>query len=84
MVNVLQADGQISGVQLASGDDLSAKFVVNSAGAWAQKLAQTVDIVLPVDPVKRQVFVFDTIVDTGELVYPLTVLPSGLYLILFD
>lgn len=81
VVNVLQADGQISGVQLASGDDLSAKFVVNSVGAWAQKLAQTVDIVLPVDPVKRQVFVFDTIVDTGELVYPLTVLPSGLYLI---
>jgi glycine/D-amino acid oxidase-like deaminating enzyme len=35
---------------------------------------------LPVDPVKRQVFVLETNVQT-EVVYPLTVFPSGLYLI---
>lgn len=80
VVGVLQADGQVNGVQLASGDELSAKFVVNSAGAWAQKLARSVDIQLPVDPVMRQVFVLETMVHS-DVVYPLTVFPSGLYLI---
>jgi FAD-dependent oxidoreductase domain-containing protein 1 len=77
---VLKAEGRVSGVRLASGDELAAKIVVNSAGAWAQKIARTVGVELPVDPVKRQVFVLETNVET-EGVYPLTVFPSGLYLI---
>jgi FAD-dependent oxidoreductase domain-containing protein 1 len=80
VTEVMQVDGQTSGVRLASGDECTAKFVVNSAGAWAQKLAQSVGIQLPVDPVMRQVFVMETMVH-GEVVYPLTVFPSGLYLI---
>jgi glycine/D-amino acid oxidase-like deaminating enzyme len=77
---VLQSDDQVTGARLATGEDLSAQFVVNSAGAWAQKLAQTVDIHLPVDPVMRQVFVMETMVHS-DVIYPLTVFPSGLYLI---
>ena len=77
---VLQSDGQVTGVRLATGEDMPAQFIVNSAGAWAQKLAQTVDIQLPVDPVRRQVFILETIVQS-DVVYPLTVFPSGLYLI---
>jgi len=80
VLEVLKAEGQVSGVRLASGDELAARFVVNSAGAWAQKVARTVGVELPVDPVKRQVFVLETNVET-EVVYPLTVFPSGLYLI---
>jgi glycine/D-amino acid oxidase-like deaminating enzyme len=80
VVEVLHVDGQVTGVRLASGDELSARFVVNSAGAWAQKLAQTAGIQLPVDPVMRQVFVMETMVHS-DVVYPLTVFPSGLYLI---
>jgi glycine/D-amino acid oxidase-like deaminating enzyme len=80
VVEVVHSDGQVTGVRLASGDEIAAKFVVNSAGAWAQKLAQTANIQLPVDPVMRQVFVMETTVH-DEVVYPLTVFPSGLYLI---
>lgn len=80
VLEVLKAGEQVSGVRLASGDELAAKSVVNSAGAWAQKIARTVGVELPVDPVKRQVFVLETNVET-EVVYPLTVFPSGLYLI---
>jgi glycine/D-amino acid oxidase-like deaminating enzyme len=80
VVEVLKAEGQVTGVRLASGEELSAPFVVNSAGAWAQKLARTAGVELPIDPVKRQVFVLETNVET-DVTYPLTVLPSGLYLI---
>ena len=80
VVEILTADEQVNGVRLASGDNLSSNYVVNSAGAWAQKIATTVGVELPVDPVKRQVFVLETNAKTN-LLYPLTVFPSGLYLI---
>jgi glycine/D-amino acid oxidase-like deaminating enzyme len=51
---------------------------VNCAGAWAAQVAETAGVHLPVQPVKRQVFVLDTQVKPeGPL--PLTILPSGLY-----
>ena len=81
VLEIVNTDRQVSGVRLASGDELSAKFVVNSAGAWGQKTARTLGIELPVDPVKRHVFVLETNAQPGELVYPLTVFPSGLYLV---
>ncbi len=81
VLEIVQTDGQVSGVRLASGEEFSAKFVVNSAGAWGQKMARTLGIELPVDPVKRHVFVLETNAKPGEVVYPLTVFPSGLYLV---
>jgi glycine/D-amino acid oxidase-like deaminating enzyme len=80
VVEILEADEQVSGVRLASGENLSSNYVVNSAGAWAQNIARTAEVELPVDPVKRQVFVLETNVKT-DILYPLTVFPSGLYLI---
>lgn len=77
---LLHMDGRVTGVRLASGEDLLAPFVVNSAGAWAQKLANTAGIELPIEPTKRQVFVLETKV-APDVTYPLTVFPSGLYLI---
>jgi glycine/D-amino acid oxidase-like deaminating enzyme len=67
-------------VRLASGDSLIAKAVINSAGAWAPRLAQTASIDLPVQPVKRQVFVVETAVHPQDTL-PLILLPTGLYLI---
>lgn len=80
VAEVLHSAGAISGVKLTNGEILSAKYVVNSAGAWGTKLARTAGIDLPVDPVRRQVFVLQTATDPKEI-YPLTVFPSGLYLI---
>jgi FAD-dependent oxidoreductase domain-containing protein 1 len=77
---VMVSSGKVSGVSLTSREVLASQFVVNSAGAWASRIASTAGIDLPVDPIKRQVFVIDTNVK-GDVVYPLTVFPSGLYLI---
>jgi glycine/D-amino acid oxidase-like deaminating enzyme len=68
----------VTGVKLASGEKLTAKVVVNCAGAWAAKVARTTGVVLPIEPTMRQIFTLDTKVKPeGPL--PLTVLPSGLY-----
>ena len=69
---------QVTGVELTGGKRLDAGLVINCAGAWAAQVAETAGVKLPVQPVKRQVFVLDTKVKPeGPL--PLTVLPSGLY-----
>jgi glycine/D-amino acid oxidase-like deaminating enzyme len=69
---------RIIGVRLNTGEDIDANTVVNCAGAWCAGIARTVGVFLPVQPVKRQVFVLDTKVKPdGPL--PLTVLPSGMY-----
>lgn len=69
---------RITGVRLKTGEDIGANTVVNCAGAWCAGIAGTVGVLLPVQPVKRQVFVLDTKVKPdGPL--PLTVLPSGMY-----
>lgn len=77
---VLYSAGRVRGVKLTNGTELRAKYVVNSAGAWGTRLARTAGIELPVDPVRRQVFVLQTATTPTEI-YPLTVFPSGLYLI---
>jgi len=69
---------RITGVRLNTGEEVSANTVINCAGAWCAGIARTAGVVLPVQPVKRQVFVLDTKVKPdGPL--PLTVLPSGMY-----
>jgi glycine/D-amino acid oxidase-like deaminating enzyme len=78
VVELVSAGGRISGVKLTSGGSLTAKFVINCAGAWAAKVAQMAGVKLPVEPTKRQVFALDPAVKPeGPL--PLTILPSGLY-----
>jgi glycine/D-amino acid oxidase-like deaminating enzyme len=80
VADVLHSDSRVSGARLTDGTRLTAPYVVNSSGAWGTKLARTAGIELPVDPVRRQVFVLQTTTEPNE-VYPLTVFPSGLYLI---
>jgi glycine/D-amino acid oxidase-like deaminating enzyme len=68
----------VAGVTLASGKRLVSNVVINCAGAWAAQVAASAGVNLPVQPVKRQVFVVDTAIKPdGPL--PLTNLPSGLY-----
>jgi glycine/D-amino acid oxidase-like deaminating enzyme len=70
--------GKVAGVRLAASETFASQVVVNCAGAWAAELAATAGIRLPVDPVKRQVFVVDTEVKP-ETPLPLVNLASGLY-----
>jgi glycine/D-amino acid oxidase-like deaminating enzyme len=77
-VEVLRSSGRTEGVRLAAGEAVAAGHVVNCAGAWGAVLARTAGVELPVDPVKRQIFVVDPATKPdGPL--PLTILPAGLY-----
>jgi glycine/D-amino acid oxidase-like deaminating enzyme len=70
--------GKVAGVQLATGETFASPVVVNCAGAWAAEVAATAGVRLPVEPVRRQVFVVDTEVKP-ETPLPLVNLVSGLY-----
>lgn len=70
--------GQIRGVRLRSGGRLHAPLVVNCAGAWCAQVARSAGVVLPVQPVKRQVFAVEP-AQKPDGPLPLTILPSGLY-----
>ena len=75
----LRTEGdRITGVNLASGEVLYGNFVLNAAGAWAPKLAQSIGVRLPIAPTKRQVTVFETNVHPATRL-PALFLPSGLY-----
>ena len=78
VTEIITDSGRVTGVQLASGNRLTSDRVVNCAGAWAAKVAQTAGVNLPIDPVKRQVFALDP-AKKPESPLPLTFLPSGLY-----
>lgn len=71
---------RITGVCLMDGTVLLANRVVNSAGAWGTKLAQTAGVSLPMSPIKRQVTVVETGVHSGTIL-PCLFFPSGLYCI---
>lgn len=80
VTGVLKKNRDITGVRLVSGDVLQTNVVVNTAGAWAALIAGMVGVQLPIEPVKRQVFVIETAVSPATTL-PLTVFPSGLYLV---
>jgi glycine/D-amino acid oxidase-like deaminating enzyme len=80
VAHVLRDGRRVTGVGLSSGEELTAGCVVNSAGAWAPGIARTVGVELPIDPVKRQVFVIETTA-RPEGVLPALFFPGGLYLI---
>lgn len=79
VAEITHEKGQVTGVKLTSGEMLSAKYVLNSAGGWGTKLAKTAGIDLPIDPVMRQVFIVEVGVNI-EKEYPFLFFPSGIYL----
>jgi FAD-dependent oxidoreductase domain-containing protein 1 len=80
VVDVETQAQQITGVRLLDGSKHQCRFAVNSAGAWGQAIARKLRIELPVEPVKRHVFYLETPLNP-ETTVPLTVFPSGLYII---
>jgi glycine/D-amino acid oxidase-like deaminating enzyme len=78
VLKILKEKNRVCAVGLISGKKILSENVVNCAGAWASQIAKSVGVPLPVQPVKRQVFVLKPAVLPEEHL-PLTVLPSGLY-----
>lgn len=60
-VTGFQSDGErLASLQLRDGSSLSAGTFVNAAGAWAGSLCGRLGIALPVEPLPRMVFYFET------------------------
>ncbi|MER8469423.1 FAD-binding oxidoreductase [Mesorhizobium sp. M1328] len=68
---------RITGVTLDNGERLEAGTVINAAGPNAGKVADMAGLVLPVEPRKRNVFVFEAREKYDDM--PLLVDPSGIY-----
>ena len=78
VVKITKTNKVVTGVELTTKGRLNAACVINCTGAWAADVAETASVMLPVLPVKRQVFALDTAVKPeGPL--PLTIMPSTLY-----
>ncbi|WP_091576222.1 NAD(P)/FAD-dependent oxidoreductase [Mesorhizobium qingshengii] len=77
-VTAIARDGnRITGVSLDNGQTLEAGIVVNAAGPNAGKVAAFAGLALPVEPRKRNVFVFEAREKYSDM--PLLVDPSGIY-----
>ncbi len=75
---ILTSQNHVTGVRLVNGEEYSSKIVINCAGAWGVYLSEKIGIPLPVHPLKRQIFQFDTAVPLIKDL-PLTVDPTGVY-----
>jgi glycine/D-amino acid oxidase-like deaminating enzyme len=77
VTGIERTGNRVDAVLLDNGDRLDAGTVVNAAGPAAGKLAALAGIALPVEPRKRNVFVFEAREKLDDL--PLLVDPSGVY-----
>ena len=76
---------RITDIRLASGERIGCSFVVNATGTGATGIAAMVDLVIPIEPRKRTLFVFDcarspqgsATVNNGQL--PLMIDSSGIF-----
>ncbi|MGX5801664.1 NAD(P)/FAD-dependent oxidoreductase [Bradyrhizobium sp. Arg314] len=77
-VTGIARDGsRVTSVSLDNGEMLEAGIVVNAAGPNAGKVAAFAGLALPVEPRKRNVFVFEAREKYADM--PLLVDPSGIY-----
>jgi len=77
-VKEITKDGKnVSGV-ITEKDVYKAPIVINCAGPWASTLSETLNLPIPVIPLKRQIIQFN-IAEPLEKRLPLTVDPSGVY-----
>ena len=67
----------VTSVSLDNGEKLEAGTIINAAGPNAGKVAALAGLVLPVEPRKRNVFVFEAREKYADM--PLLVDPSGIY-----
>ncbi|MDX1514801.1 MAG: FAD-binding oxidoreductase, partial [Gammaproteobacteria bacterium] len=67
----------VTGVRLADGNEIGCGWLVNAAGALADRVAEMAGVELPVRPRKRQVFVFECRETLPAC--PLVIDASGMY-----
>ncbi|TIL63509.1 NAD(P)/FAD-dependent oxidoreductase [Mesorhizobium sp.] len=77
VTGIEQQGDRVTGVGLDNGERLDAGIVVNAAGPNAGKVSAMAGLVLPVEPRKRNVFIFEAREKYDDM--PLLVDPSGIY-----
>ncbi|MDG4855407.1 MULTISPECIES: FAD-binding oxidoreductase [unclassified Mesorhizobium] len=77
VTGIARQGSRVTGVALANGETLEAGIIVNAAGPNAGKVAALAGLALPVEPRKRNVFVFEAREKYADM--PLLVDPSGIY-----
>jgi len=78
VTEILREGNRVTGVRTRGGDTYTGGLVVNTAGPWAAEIGRMAGIGLPVEPVRRMVFVFQP----GEVFdydLPLVIDVTGLY-----
>jgi sarcosine oxidase subunit beta len=70
--------GRVTAIR-TKDEDIGARTVVNAAGPWAGQVAKLAGIDLPIEPLRRHIFVTETVPGLDED-FPLTIeFASGLY-----
>ncbi|CCV04347.1 FAD-dependent oxidoreductase domain-containing protein 1 [Mesorhizobium metallidurans STM 2683] len=77
VIGIERQGDRVTGVSLDNGKRLEAGIVINAAGPNAGKVAGMAGLSLPVEPRKRNVFVFEAREKYADM--PLLVDPSGIY-----
>lgn len=75
---IITEQNKVTGIRLVNGAEYRSRIVINCAGAWGVYLSDKIGIKIPVHPLKRQIFQFDTSVPLQKEL-PLTVDPTGVY-----
>jgi glycine/D-amino acid oxidase-like deaminating enzyme len=56
VVGVERRSGRVTGVRLENGTTISAPAVVNAAGAWAGRVAESAGLAVPIEPLRQMLF----------------------------
>lgn len=78
VTKILRDGNRVTGVVTRKGDTYAGSIVVNAAGPWAAEVGRMAGVELPIDPVRRTIYVFQP----GEIFdydLPLVVDVTGLY-----
>ena len=78
VTGVLKEGSMVNGVTTRKGDKYTGAVIVNAAGPWAAEVGKMAGVDLPVDPVRRMVFVFQPS-EIFNYDLPLVIDVTGLY-----
>jgi FAD-dependent oxidoreductase domain-containing protein 1 len=71
--------GRVAGVRTAGGLRIATRTLVNACGAWAGRLGEMAGAPVPVEPVRRQLYVVEPPAPLSETEIPMVIDPSGVH-----
>lgn len=74
---ILCANGQITGVRLDNGDEVTAPIVIDAAGSWSNLLSYPLGIGLPMTPVRSHFWITEVNPSLFPAQQPFAILPDA-------